>query len=264
MNKLWLTRILLFISGIILGLVFCLIFNFITTKHMIKTRVNYIYSTSPVRVIQDDLIYDYHKDDQSLTLYKIESDKSFIKVDNSVQLINGVHNSVTSKPLSVTKINESFKSDNLQKIFIDSFIDYNLDNLLNSNKKLNKVIVKEFKESNSKNVVYSLPKNLVIDNSYEKVFNLTTCDYTYLYPNVIYSLNKNDDSSDYIFFDDYDNEQISFRYYLNDSSFKGWYLDSECNICYNYDKVVNKKIYINSNGEEIYEYHPLILYAGWY
>lgn len=263
MNKLIITRIIVFLAGIVAAILFIFIFNEISLKTTIKNRVQYLYSTSPVRVIQDDLIYNYNKDDYSLSLSMINSNKKIIRIDNKIVLVNGLHNDVTKKPLTVREILNSFSTSSVEKIYIDKDIKYNLDDLIENNLQLKKIITKNLTNYSYKDKVYSLPNDLLLNSSYTKEFNLTKKDYDYLYPNVIYSLNKTGDSSDYIFFDDYDNETIEYRYYINDKQFKGWYIDKECTMCYNYETVINKEIITNTQEEMIYNYKPLILYAKW-
>ena len=203
------------------------------TKKVVLNNQPYVTKIKGDKILelhQDNINY-YLNDDNTLTVKNLINEIDTLHLNKTIYLKEGNHFDYIKGDLIVKDI---CLKPNLpvKKLFIDKGIEVNLNDLLDNNKTIEKVFI------NDETLVKDLKKEYKTKVYY---YNESSSDVNYSIPNLIYSLNIKDDSSDYIYFDDYNNETIKELYQLDRIGFKGWYLDKECTIPYYKDLVINNK-----------------------
>lgn len=181
-----------------------------------------------------------------------------------------VNKEVPFNYFNVVGFDEKFSSSKLIKLSLQNGITIKNDNFKKNNPNVKKLLFSsDFDISEtiyhqySNTEIYSLP----YINDYSSLigyeFDLTTKDFKYLYPNIIYMNNINS-YDEVAFIDDIDNEDFTTPVLKNANyQFKGWFLDKECTNLFEKSNILEKEIYTNSDNHSIYVYKPLIVYAGW-
>jgi len=159
-----------------------------------------------------------------------------------------------------------FYSDNLKKVYITDYNNYNHGLLGITALDLDKIIKLDsiYCRYQTDDVKYYFNCNVELDS--RKNFN-NSSEYHQFYANVEYNLNYDD--NDIYFIDDYDNELISYipqNPEREGYTFDGWYKESECiNKWDFYLNIIKEKKWLNDNREyyKDQDYEKTTLYAKW-
>ena len=219
----------------------------------------------------------YDSTNNDIVISKIKTDKKVLFMEKSY-LINEENKYLkwknskfcSDKPLKVNSILPTVYSDKVEELHIGANIDVSHLNFDKSFPNLKKIVFdSSFDISYNVKIlntdIYSFPNDLSFENIKINDFNLTKKDYNYLYGNVIivreYVKNQSSNTTKKIIQHvvesvfDLDNQS------LNDIGYdKKLYSDKNYLHVFDKDTIVNKTYYIDTNGDKIYKYEPLILY----
>ena len=159
-----------------------------------------------------------------------------------------------------------FDSDNLKKVYIVDYNNYNHGLLGITALDLDKIIKLDsiYCRYQTDDVEYYFNCNVELDS--HKNFN-NSSEYHQFYANVEYNLNYDD--NDIYFIDDYDNELISYipqNPERKGYTFDGWYKESECINKWDFSlDIIKEKKWLNDNREyyKDQDYEKTTLYAKW-
>ena len=220
----------------------------------------------------------YDSSNNSLVISEIKTDKKTLYIENEYkineqqQYYNWTNSKFYSekRKLKVVSLLPTVYSDKVEELHIGSNIDVSHLDFNKSFPNLKKIVYDFSYDISGNNYnsnldIYSFPCDSDYEHSKIRDFNLTKKDYDYIYGNVIIlrrfsypykpgeSLSKVHHAIYQVF--DLDNESLS------DIGFDEiLYLDSKFENEFDMSTIINKNYYIDTNGDKIYKYEPLVLY----